>query len=106
MAPASSVCGLYFAHPEARYFAVGRIGRDQVVDYARRKGEDVTTVETWLRPWLAYDVVGARGRPRTSVRRPRSAAARSCPVPSGGASYRASCHWKRTSMPSFVPVAW
>ena len=55
MAPASSVCGLYFAHPEARYFAVGRLGRDQVVDYARRKGENVTTLETWLAPWLSYD---------------------------------------------------
>ena len=41
MPPAASVSGLYFAHPDARYFAVGRIGRDQVEDYARRKGEDV-----------------------------------------------------------------
>ena len=39
MTPAASVSGLYFAHPEARYFSVGRIGRDQVADYAARKGE-------------------------------------------------------------------
>ena len=55
MAPAASVSGLYFAHPKARYFTVGRIGRDQVEDYARRKGARVSEVEKWLRPNLAYD---------------------------------------------------
>ena len=55
MLPASSVSGLYFAHPQARYFGVGRIDRDQVLDYSRRKGMDVTTVERWLRPNLGYD---------------------------------------------------
>jgi len=55
MSPASSVSGLYFAHPEAKYFGVGMIGRDQVEDYARRKGLDVTTMEKWLGPNLAYD---------------------------------------------------
>jgi len=54
MSPASSICGLYFAHPEARYFAVGRIGKDQVEDYARRKGLDLAAVEKWLGPYLAY----------------------------------------------------
>jgi 5-methyltetrahydrofolate--homocysteine methyltransferase len=55
MTPASSVSGLYFGHPEARYFAVGPIGRDQVEDYAGRKGVDVEEIERWLRPYLAYD---------------------------------------------------
>ncbi|HYK91610.1 MAG TPA: vitamin B12 dependent-methionine synthase activation domain-containing protein, partial [Acidobacteriota bacterium] len=55
MLPASSVSGLYFAHPEARYFAVGKIGRDQVADYADRKQMDQRTVERWLLSNLAYD---------------------------------------------------
>ncbi len=55
MSPAASVCGLYFAHPEARYFAVGKIDRDQVEDYHRRKGMDLGQVERWLRPNLNYD---------------------------------------------------
>ncbi len=55
MYPAASVCGLYFSHPESRYFAVGKIGRDQVVDYQRRKGMDLRTVERWLAPILAYE---------------------------------------------------
>ena len=57
MAPAASVSGLYFANPQARYFTVGRIGHDQVEDYARRKGMDVSEVERWLAPNLAYDPV-------------------------------------------------
>ncbi len=52
MAPASSVSGFYYAHPEARYFAVGKIGRDQLEDIAARKGESVATMERWLRPNL------------------------------------------------------
>jgi len=56
MHPASAVCGLYLAHPEARYFAVGRIGRDQVADYARRKGLPVAEIERVIRPNLNYDV--------------------------------------------------
>jgi 5-methyltetrahydrofolate--homocysteine methyltransferase len=52
MAPGSSVCGFYFAHLEARYFAVGRLGPDQVADYARRKGMAMEEVERWLGPWL------------------------------------------------------
>ncbi|NJD67366.1 MAG: methionine synthase [Candidatus Methylomirabilota bacterium] len=55
MVPASSVSGLYFAHPQATYFAVGTIGRDQVSDYARRKGMDVRMIERWLSPHLNYD---------------------------------------------------
>jgi 5-methyltetrahydrofolate--homocysteine methyltransferase len=53
--PAASVSGLYFGHPQSRYFSVGRIGRDQVVDYAERKGVDTAEAERWLRPNLAYD---------------------------------------------------
>ncbi|MCL4792396.1 MAG: methionine synthase, partial [Gammaproteobacteria bacterium] len=55
MLPAASVSGFYFAHPESRYFAVGRIDRDQVEDYARRKGMAVATVERWLSANLGYD---------------------------------------------------
>jgi 5-methyltetrahydrofolate--homocysteine methyltransferase len=55
MSPASSVSGLYFAHPEAVYFAVGRIEKDQVADYAQRKGWDMRTAERWLAPILNYD---------------------------------------------------
>ena len=56
MTPGSSVSGLIFAHPDSRYFTVGRIGRDQVEDYARRRGLSVAEVERWLRPNLAYEV--------------------------------------------------
>jgi 5-methyltetrahydrofolate--homocysteine methyltransferase len=52
MSPASSVSGFYYAHPEAKYFAVGKIGRDQVEDLAQRKGDSVESVERWLRPNL------------------------------------------------------
>jgi 5-methyltetrahydrofolate--homocysteine methyltransferase len=55
MTPAASVSGLYFHHPGARYFAVGRIGKDQVEDYARRLGESMAEAERWLRPNLSYD---------------------------------------------------
>ncbi len=55
MSPAASVSGFYFAHPDSRYFAVGKIGRDQVVDYAARKGMSVEEAERWLAPNLAYE---------------------------------------------------
>ena len=58
MLPAASVSGLYFAHPGARYFAVGRLGRDQVQDYAARKGMPVLDVERWLAPYLDYEPAG------------------------------------------------
>ena len=58
MYPASSVSGLYFAHPKAKYFAVGKIGRDQVEDYARRKGLAVNEIEKWLGPNLGYEPGG------------------------------------------------
>ena len=58
MTPPASVSGLYFAHPKAHYFSVGRIGVGQVADYARRKGVEVTEVERWLSSNLAYDPAG------------------------------------------------
>ena len=55
MWPGSSVSGLYFAHPEAKYFAVGKLGRDQLLDYHLRKGMTMQEVEKWLSPYLNYD---------------------------------------------------
>src|SRR5579872_5763693 len=60
MWPGASVCGLYFSHPESYYFGVGRIERDQVEDYAARKGWTIDQAEKWLAPSLNYDPVGAR----------------------------------------------
>jgi 5-methyltetrahydrofolate--homocysteine methyltransferase len=54
MVPTAAVSGLYFSHPDARYFAVGKINQDQVEDYAKRKGMPVVEVEKWLAPNLAY----------------------------------------------------
>ncbi|MDH3900574.1 MAG: B12-binding domain-containing protein, partial [Gammaproteobacteria bacterium] len=56
MLPTASVSGLYFSHPESRYFGTGKIARDQVEDYARRKGMTVPEAERWLAPVLGYDV--------------------------------------------------
>ena len=55
MDPAASVCGWYFAHPDSRYFGVGKIGRDQVADYAERKAMSIAEAERWLAPNLSYD---------------------------------------------------
>ncbi len=55
MLPAASVSGWYFAHPEAQYFGVGRIGKDQVIDYADRSGMSLEEAERWLRPNLGYE---------------------------------------------------
>ena len=55
MLPTAAVSGYYLAHPEAQYFGVSKIGRDQVEDYAKRKGEPVQVIERWLAPNLAYD---------------------------------------------------
>jgi 5-methyltetrahydrofolate--homocysteine methyltransferase len=55
MWPAASVSGLYFAHPEARYFALDRITKEQVEDYARRKMIPLAEAERWLQPNLGYD---------------------------------------------------
>jgi 5-methyltetrahydrofolate--homocysteine methyltransferase len=56
MTPAAAVSGLIFAHPASRYFTVGRIGKDQIEDYARRRGLPVAEIERWLRPNLAYEI--------------------------------------------------
>lgn len=56
MYPAASVSGYYFAHPESKYFGLGQISKDQVEDYARRKGMSVEEAERWLAPVLNYDV--------------------------------------------------
>jgi 5-methyltetrahydrofolate--homocysteine methyltransferase len=55
MWPGSSVSGLYFAHPESKYFAVGKLGKDQVENLSQRKGKTVAEMERWLGPWLNYD---------------------------------------------------
>jgi 5-methyltetrahydrofolate--homocysteine methyltransferase len=55
MTPPASVSGLYFANPEAHYFGVGKIDRDQALDYARRKGWDLAMAERWLSPILSYE---------------------------------------------------
>jgi 5-methyltetrahydrofolate--homocysteine methyltransferase len=54
MWPGASVSGLYFAHPESKYFAVGKLGKDQVQDLAKRKGKPPAEMERWLGPWLGY----------------------------------------------------
>ena len=76
MLPAASVCGLYFSHPQSRYFAVGKIGRDQVLDYQRRKGLELRAIERWLGPYLNYE------RPTTNLGTPfaRMAPSRSAGV--------------------------
>ncbi|MFF5082881.1 methionine synthase [Actinoplanes sp. NPDC000266] len=56
MTPAAAVSGLIFAHPDSRYFTVGRLGKDQITDYAARRGMSVDEVERWLRPNLAYEI--------------------------------------------------
>jgi 5-methyltetrahydrofolate--homocysteine methyltransferase len=55
MLPAASICGLYFSHPQSRYFSVGKLGRDQVIDYQRRKGLELRAIERWLGPYLNYE---------------------------------------------------
>jgi 5-methyltetrahydrofolate--homocysteine methyltransferase len=55
MWPGASVSGLYFAHPESKYFAVGKLDRDQVADLSQRKGRPLAEMERWLGPWLNYD---------------------------------------------------
>jgi 5-methyltetrahydrofolate--homocysteine methyltransferase len=65
MWPGSSVSGLYFAHPDSKYFAVGKLGRDQLLDYHLRKGMGFRAVEKWLGPWLNYepDIPSAAANP-------------------------------------------
>jgi 5-methyltetrahydrofolate--homocysteine methyltransferase len=60
MWPGAGVSGLYFAHPESKYFAVGKIGKDQVVDYQARKKLELPVVERWLGPYLNYEPEAAK----------------------------------------------
>ena len=60
MYPTAAVSGWYFSHPQARYFAVGRVDRDQLQDYARRKGMALAEVERWLAPQLGYEPQAAQ----------------------------------------------
>ena len=55
MFPAAAVSGWYFAHPEAQYFAVGKVDKDQVESYSKRKGQDLSVTERWLAPNFGYD---------------------------------------------------
>ena len=55
MLPTAAVSGFYFSHPEARYFGTGKLARDQVKDYARRKGLNIEEAERWLSPVIGYD---------------------------------------------------
>ena len=55
MWPAASVSGWYFSHPDSSYFGVGKVNRDQVEDYARRKGISIAETERWLSPILGYE---------------------------------------------------
>jgi len=57
MHPGAAVCGLYFSHPDSHYFAISELQKDQIEDYAKRKGMRVAEVETWLGPWLGYTPV-------------------------------------------------
>jgi 5-methyltetrahydrofolate--homocysteine methyltransferase len=67
MWPGSSVSGLYFAHLQSRYFAVGKLDRDQILDYHVRKGMTVQEIEKWLGPWLNYDPAKAEKFPARAV---------------------------------------
>ncbi|MFT5134732.1 MAG: 5-methyltetrahydrofolate--homocysteine methyltransferase, partial [Gammaproteobacteria bacterium] len=55
MYPTAAVSGLYFSHPDCRYFGLGKINRDQITNYAHRKGMEVHQMERWLSPSLGYD---------------------------------------------------
>jgi len=55
MLPVSAVSGFYLSHPQSSYFAVGKLGRDQIEDYARRKAMSIEEAERWLAPYLAYE---------------------------------------------------
>jgi 5-methyltetrahydrofolate--homocysteine methyltransferase len=56
MYPAAAVSGYYFSHPESRYYGLGKIEKDQVEDYARRKEMSLEEIERWLAPNLSYDI--------------------------------------------------
>jgi 5-methyltetrahydrofolate--homocysteine methyltransferase len=75
MSPGAAVSGYYFSHPDSRYFGVAEIGRDQVSDYAERKGMTLEEAEKWLAPNLAYDPDQPNGSGDTEVPQARSKSA-------------------------------
>jgi 5-methyltetrahydrofolate--homocysteine methyltransferase len=76
MTPGAAVSGYYFSHPESTYFGVAEIGRDQVADYAERKGWTLQEAEKWLSPNLAYEPESPDREGETEVPQARSKAAR------------------------------
>ena len=74
MTPGAAVSGYYFSHPESTYFGVGEIGRDQVQDYAERKGWTLREAEKWLSPNLGYEPGGTDGEGATEVPQARGKA--------------------------------
>jgi 5-methyltetrahydrofolate--homocysteine methyltransferase len=66
MWPGASVSGFYFSHPQSRYFALGKIDRDQVFDYHLRKGTELSEIERWLGPWLNYEPAENTATSKTS----------------------------------------
>jgi 5-methyltetrahydrofolate--homocysteine methyltransferase len=89
MWPGASVSGLYFAHPEAKYFGVGKIGRDQVLDYHLRKQMDLRDVERWLGQYLNYEPGSVSPAQSLDVRPPAAPAACSCGRPHAVAASQA-----------------
>jgi 5-methyltetrahydrofolate--homocysteine methyltransferase len=75
MSPGAAVSGYYFSHPDSRYFGVAEIGRDQVSDYAERKGMSLEEAEKWLAPNLGYDPDQQNGNRQTEVPQARSKSA-------------------------------
>jgi 5-methyltetrahydrofolate--homocysteine methyltransferase len=89
MWPGASVSGLYFAHPEAKYFGVGKVGQDQVLDYHLRKQMDLRDVERWLGPYLNYEPDNASPAQPFENRPPSAPAACSCGRPHAVAASQA-----------------
>ena len=94
MWPGSSVSGLYFAHPESRYFSLGKIDRDQVLDYHERKGMSVGEVERWLGPNLNYDPVQSGSRSERVKRQPPERPEQSCCPLCGGPNDCGLAQWR------------
>ena len=121
MSPPASVSGIYLGHPQSRYFNLGRIGRDQVEDYARRKGMTVAEIERWLAPNLGYDPArraalrrcvtsevhpGPAARPLRGVEIPPVLTDRAARGPApGGARVRGS-RWDPGGRRRSPPVGW
>jgi hypothetical protein len=109
MWPGSSVSGVYFSHPDAYYFGVAKVERDQVLDYASRKNMSVADVERWLGPILNYIPVPAGGTP-LPLRRPafRQLARARVEVRAHPSRSHRIAHWprKETSFGTTAPTLW